>query len=351
MSKHMKKKSNGPKSEKVDPSAVVNSITVPEKIMYKCACCGKEVKRPNGVFPKTRSPLFAANNNYGPICYSCLLTYYESLTQFYKGDEDEACNRICQLIDVYYNKDAFSTVRYVSNGYHRLSQYISKLNTAGYDEKTSYLDTLVDQQRDVILSMDAIDESGVSASDVLKWGLGLTADEYKFLNAELEDWENRCVVEGKSRESCIKDICMLTLQQNKALREGRFDLYQKLTETRQKSMDKAELTPKIATSKDRETEKPIGVMIRMFEEERPISKPRPEWEDVDGIRKLILIYFIGHLCKMLGLRNKYATMYEEEMAKYRADIPELEDADTEDVFEYIMENNISRSDDYVAPED
>ena len=77
-------------------------------------------------------------------------------------------------------------------------------------------------------------------------------------------------------------------------------------------------------------------MINMFENERPIQKCRPEWEDVDGIVRYITVYFLGHLCKMLKINNRYSSIYEEEMAKYRVEIPELEEADDEDVFNYIL---------------
>lgn len=39
---------------------------------------------------------------------------------------------------------------------------------------------------------------------------------------------------------------------------------------------------------------------------------------------------------MLKLKNKYSALYEEEMAKYRVEIPELEEADDEDIFDFIV---------------
>lgn len=158
------------------------------------------------------------------------------------------------------------------------------------------------------------------------------------LDAEYADWEARCVIDSKSREKLVRDMCVITLKQQTALHEDNIRAYKSLTELYQKTLDQAELSPKIVSYKDKGNEKPIGVMIKMFEEERPISEPRPEWKDVDGIMKLILVYFIGHLCKMLNLRNKYAKMYEDEMDKYRVTVPELEDAETEEVFDYLLEN-------------
>ena len=55
--------------------------------------------------------------------------------------------------------------------------------------------------------------------------------------------------------------------------------------------------------------------------------PDEEWKDVDGIAKYITIYFLGHLCKMMGIKNSYSRMYEAEMAKYKVEKPEYEDDD------------------------
>ena len=48
----------------------------------------------------------------------------------------------------------------------------------------------------------------------------------------------------------------------------------------------------------------FGTLIKKFEEEKPIPEPDPEWKDVDGIVKYITVYFLGHLCKMIGIKNK-----------------------------------------------
>lgn len=305
------------------------------KKAYKCSCCGSVRSKPSGFFPKTNSPLADANKGYAHICWDCVNKYYERMTDLYNGDESLACERICQMLDIYYNEDAFATSRRVNNS--RMRSYMSRMNQLQYEGRT-YVDTIIDRHTNTILTEDDALKSGADAADIRKWGFAFGKEDYDFLNAELADWEARCVVDGKSREAYVKDVCILTLQQNKALSAGQIDLYQKITEARQKTLDRAELSPKVAVAKDRENEKPIGVMIEMFENERPISDPLPEWKDVDGIMKLILVYFIGHLCKMLNLKNKYAQMYEDEMDKYRVTIPELDDADAEDVFDYVFEN-------------
>lgn len=168
------------------------------------------------------------------------------------------------------------------------------------------------------------------------WGFGFSPEEYSILNDMFDDWKSRVVVDGKTRETLVRELCIIKLQMNLALKDNSVDLYTKLMKTYQDTMKSANLQPLQEDANDKNGEKPIGVMIKMFENERPIQKCRPEWEDVDGIVRYITVYFLGHLCKMLKINNRYSSLYEEEMAKYRVEIPELEEADDEDVFNYIL---------------
>lgn len=306
------------------------------KKVYKCACCGIEKNRANGIFPKTKSPLFTSNDGYAPFCWGCINKYYERMVNFFKGDEVRACDYVCSLLDIYFNKNSFDELP-VGELSERMKAYVTKINRAQLGERT-YLDTLTDRNASSILSDVDVNANDIDIETVRKWGYGFDSEQYRVLESEYADWEARCVIESKSREKLVRDLCVIILMQQIAIKDGNIDKYKTLTELYQKTLDRAELTPKIAVSRDKDNEKPIGVMIKMFEEERPISEPLPEWKDVDGIMKLVLVYFIGHLSKMLNLNNRYSKMYEEEMDKYRVFVPEIGDSDTEEVFDYLLTN-------------
>lgn len=89
---------------------------------------------------------------------------------------------------------------------------------------------------------------------------------------------------------------------------------------------------------------PFGVWVRKWENQRPIPEPDPELKDVDGIIRYISIWFLGHLCKMLGIKNAYCKLYEDELAKMRIERPEYEDDDDETMFNNIF-NSDSNNDD------
>jgi hypothetical protein len=74
-------------------------------------------------------------------------------------------------------------------------------------------------------------------------------------------------------------------------------------------------------------------LIQKFEETRPIPDPDPDLADVDKIGKYISVFFLGHLAKMIGIKNKYSKMYDDYMKQYSAKRREFKgDEDSEDIF-------------------
>ena len=136
----------------------------------------------------------------------------------------------------------------------------------------------------------------------------------------------------------IKQICMLEVTINRDTAQGK--AIDRTVNSLNALLGSANLKPvqkKKDDSLDANTEAtPFGVWIRKIENTRPISEPDPELKDVDGIIRYISVWFLGHLCKMLKIDNKYSRLYEEEMAKLRVERPEYEGEDEESVFEDIF---------------
>ena len=306
---------------------------------YICQTCGKHYKKRKGNFSPSKSPIYAGDG-YINTCKNCVDNLFAQYTNFYDGNEERAIERICQLFDYYFNESALAASRKISEDRSRISVYISKIQLKPHIGKT-YSDTIKESKQDSIDSMDdALEYGEMDAAQIKKavsvWGFGFSPEQYTILNDMFDDWKSRVVVDGKTRETLVRELCIIKLQMNLALKDNSVELYTKLMKTYQETMKSANLQPLQEDANDKAAEKPLGVMIQMFENERPIQKCRPEWEDVDNIVKYITIYFLGHLCKMLKINNRYSALYEAEMAKYRVEIPELEEADDEDVFNYII---------------
>ena len=76
---------------------------------------------------------------------------------------------------------------------------------------------------------------------------------------------------------------------------------------------------------------PFGVWIQRWENERPIPEPDKEFDDVDGITRYISVWFLGHLCKILKIKNSYSRMYEEAIERLRVERPEYVGEDDEEL--------------------
>lgn len=169
------------------------------------------------------------------------------------------------------------------------------------------------------------------------WGGGLPPEMYPALDARYAKWTND--FSGgldSASEARYKQICILEETINRSVTQaGKSDAatvnaLNNLIKDAQKGD---------GTEADGEFDAlPFGVGIRMFENARPVPKPIPELQDVDGIVKYISVWFLGHLCKMLGIKNAYCKLYEEEMARRRVERPDLEEEDDEGAFSDIFAN-------------
>ena len=315
---------------------------------FFCCRCGKYFPRQATNFPTSRSGLYAGNNGFLPICKTCV----GEIFQFYLNefnDPFEACERVCAKFDYYYTKPLLESIIATCTPNIMMTTYIGRLGVSENKAKSydDYLKETDKQNAENAKETERVIEehdAQIIEKGRVEWGLSLDAEDYEYLDNEFADWSARCAVDGKTRESLVRDICVLKLLQSKSLLSGDIETYNKLSATLQKTLTTAELTPRQESDAKRASEKPMGVMIEMFENERPIPEPSKEWEDVDGIQRLIRVFFIGHLCKMLGIKNKYSAEYEDFMAEYSAVIPDEIDDDSEDIYDYLMEHGFSDSD-------
>lgn len=351
----------GPKPAK--PKKPVAPIPAEE---YICSMCGSSYKsRSARNFPRSfGSPLWAGFGGYIPVCRSCVETLYENYYTRLKN-ENSAIRRICMKFDYYYSPIVAQKAKAereresvaVEKDKSLIFYYLDILCRQEYQNKT-YDNTVSEEaitrqtmsdagDMDVVSQYveDGEDDEDRSLTDNLFyfWGPGFTADEYLTMQEEYEDYMTRYIIDGKAREELVKDGCRVSTLKTRALKEGDIDLYNKLSDQWKKMMDAAELSPRAEKNAARQAEIPLGQMIQLFENEKPIPKADPEWEDVDGIMKLIVVYFIGHLCAMLGIKQPYAKYYQQEMDKYRVQNSELENADDEEVFDYIFGEGIEEN--------
>lgn len=323
-----------------------------------CSKCGKRYGRHKGYFPVSYSELHKGIG-YIPVCKECIDTMYNKyLSQC--EDAKMAVRQMCRKLDLYWSESVYDVVMRKSSTRSMMTQYIAKINTVtyagkSYDDtlsnegtlwsfatnngKTSTTDTHIEDR--VVDDIDAVDgdDEAIPENVIAFWGSGYKPNMYRELENRFQYWKSRLPDDFKmdiGTEAIIRQICSLELDINRDRAAGRQT--DKSVATINTLLGSLNLKP---TQRRDDADSsidgtPFGVWIRRFETQRPIPEPDPELKDVDGIVRYISTWFLGHVCKMLGIKNTYCKMYDDAIAKIRVDRPEYEGEDDETMFNDIF---------------
>lgn len=322
-----------------------------------CSRCGRKYSRRKGYFPVSYAILHKGIG-YIPVCKECIDTMYNTyLAQC--NNAKNAVRQMCRKLDLYWSESVYEMVSRKSTTRSMMTQYIAKINTVSYAGK-SYDDTLSEEGVLWNFNQDMEDnsdcDSSVAAQEealetpeeiIVFWGSGYSDEMYRELEQRRQYWMSK-FPDGTQldvgTEALIRQICSLELDINRDRIAGKS--VDKSVNALNNLLGSANLKPtqqKVDSDSVHENT-PFGVWIRRWETQRPVPDPDPELEDVDGIIRYISIWFLGHLCKMLGIENTYCRLYEEEIAKMRVNRPEYEDEDDETVFNNVFSENNSVED-------
>lgn len=327
-----------------------------------CGRCGIDYSRQKGYFPVSYAALHKGIK-HTHICRDCIDALYEGY--FAKcNDAKIAVRQMCRKLDLYWNETIFNQVAKKATVRSMMTEYIRKTATNKYAGK-SYDDTLLEEgtlwnfdnsqgdTADVTNATNIVDEAkevpamsledyGITEEVAAFWGPGYTPEMLVDLEQRRQYWMSRLPKEidvDIGTEAIIRQLCSLELDINRDRAAGRS--VDKNVNTLNTLLGSACLKPtqKKDDSDSSVDNTPFGVWIRRWENQRPIPEPDPELEDVDGIVRYISIWYFGHLCKMLGIKNTYCKLYEDELAKMRIERPEYDDEDDETMFNDIFGSN------------
>jgi hypothetical protein len=332
---HLINKFSVPNINNIYDERIKSGAVIPEFInkvgLYKCCSCGKATNDINDkTFALAYSNLYAGRDYHLSICTDCLdalLNYYmdESKMTLYEG-----CRRICSMYDIYYSDSiARMTEENSKQPLAKMSYYLSKTYLPAYSNKT-YANTLIEEELEKSKNSLVIDDN-ILDTDLDFWGFGFTPEEIKFLNNKYKTWTTSHECNSHSKVVIFQQICMLELQILKNMQKG--ESVTALQKQLNEFMNSGNLQPKQNNEDALVEANTFGTLIKKWENEKPISKPNPEWEDVDGIKKYISIWFLGHLANMIGIKNKFGDkwtkLYEDEIDRLSATPPVYFDEDSE----------------------
>lgn len=325
-----------------------------ERTDFYCCRCRRHHTRQKTNYPNSHSPLFRGNNGYLPICSNCLDELYDHYKEAL-GSGEEAIKRICLKFDIYWSPKVYAMIDKTNTTASRIRTYISKTNLINYIDKT-YDDTLDEEYQaqrenanmvtntdnEYVVADDDTEEGNVGGetkerivipSHVLQyWGPGLTPDMYPMLEARRKYWLSKLpegVISDPAEEALLRQICNLEVIVNKDMANG--NPIQQNVNTINSLIGSLNMKP--SQKKENEgTYVPFGCEIEKFEEESPIIEEDETFTDVDNIRKNVIAWFTGSLCKTAGIKNEYSDYFDEEIEKYSVKRPEsLLDEEEDDV--------------------
>lgn len=174
-----------------------------------------------------------------------------------------------------------------------------------------------------ILNKQSNSDIDISQETIDFFGAGFLPDEYLFLKKEYNDWTSRYECESKAQEEGFKSLamCQLTLRDVQTGKNTKVKFTEAM-KTFQEVMGTLNIKPVQNKAENMLSSEGVTSVIDDWEKHDPLPDIDDSLKDVDGIQKYIRVFFLGHLLKMFGKKNKYEKEYEEEIAKYTVDMPE-----------------------------
>ena len=321
---------------------MANALNVTSRTsIYVCGKCGLGyADRKNG-FPPSYSQLHKGTGSMH-VCKKCAEEVYnEFLVEF--GSPEPAVHHFCRKLDLYWNPRVYDLIAPMNTPRSMMNAYMARINVSKLAGR-SYDDTLkegfvalVPPKSVNASNSESEEEAAVNPKLITFWGKGFPSDYYAELDGKYKGWTRSLGALDPAEQAIYKQICLLEVIISRDGAAGKpIDKHVNSLNT---LLGSANLKPAQRKNDDADAEldnMPFGVGIKKWENTRPIPEPDPELQDVDGLIRYISIWFLGHLCKMVGIRNSYSKLYEEEIGRLRVENPEFEDDDDETLFESIF---------------
>lgn len=309
-----------------------------------CSKCGKAYGRRKGYFPVNYGQLYKGIG-YLTVCKECVDSLYNSyLSQCH--DPRLSVRQTCRKLDIFWSDKVYELADSKNTSSTIMTGYLAKLNTVRFSGK-SYDDTIAAEgtlwQFDPIVTPSrpdadrttatntVADTHDISADVVAFWGAGYTPAMYQDLEQRREYWMSRLPEDidlDAGTEALIRQICNLEIDINRDRIAGK--PIEKSVNALNSLLGSANLKPnqKKDDADPSLSNTPLGVWLWRYENERPLPEVDDDLKDVNKLMKYIFTW-MGHLCKMLNIKNGFTRLYEKKISELRVERPEYEDEDDE----------------------
>lgn len=325
-----------------------------------CSRCGRGFSRRRSFFLVSYAAQYKGIG-FMTVCNDCIDSMYDTyLAQCHSAKN--AVRQMCRKLDLYWDDAVYESVLKRSTTKSIMTQYLAVLRGNAY-AGMSYDDTLIKEESlwsftenpivdEVEKPEDTIEpdkedtdtsEEPVSEDIVAFWGIGYTPTMYRMLEQRRSYWMSK-FDDGQEldigTEAILRQICSLELDINRDRAAGKS--VEKNINALNTLLGSANLKPVQKKQDDADTQfnnTPMGVWLQRWEYKRPLPEIDEDCKDVNGLRKYVFTW-MGHLCKMLGLKNGYSKLYEDEIERLRVEKPEFNDEDDEEFMMDLMNESV-----------
>lgn len=315
-----------------------------------CSRCGTAFGRRKGYFPVS----YAAQHRgigYIPVCKACIESMYNAyLSQC--EDSRRAVRQMCRKLDLFWDEAAFDSVEKRTTPRSLMMQYIAKLNTPTYAGK-SYDDTLskegtlwtfggavsASEVTGAVTTPAEEETPKITLEDVpekvkLFWGPGYSPETYlaleermRFVVAQLPEGVD---TNDMGVSTLIRQIAGLELDIARDREAGKpVDRSVTALDGLLRSANLRPVQQKAESGEAALANTPMGVWLYRYENKRPLPEVDDDLKDTNKLLKYVFVW-LGHVCKMLGKKNGFVKMYEDEVSRLRVERPDLDDEDDEE---------------------
>lgn len=318
-----------------------------DNICYKC---GKGYPRKRSFFPVSHA-LQHKGVSYLPVCRDCVEQMYSQYLSVCK-DQKLAVRLMCRKLDLYWNDKKYEEAAAMATNRTIMAHYMQKISTYLYAGK-SYDDTLVEEGtlwcvtkedyaqfwkidtelKEIEEEEPVIEDVSVEIpEDVIEfWGRGFDDDMYLELEQRKNYWTSQIPEDMEMnigttmliKQACIQELDIKNnIANGKPVDKGINSLNNILGSLGLKPNQQKNdaLNQELAST-------PLGVWIYRYEKDLPLPEIDPQLKDVNKVKKYVFTW-MGHLCKMMGVKNGYTKLYEEEIERLRVTRPEYDDEES-----------------------
>ena len=316
-----------------------------------CTRCGTHYPKRRGNYYTVYGALYRGTGS-PQVCKNCVDAIYNT----YLGEclnTKDAVRQVCRKLDLYWNEDLFNEVAAKTVPKATMDSYIIRLNNKKYNGKC-YDDSLREEEmlwqfgkpEPVVIEVpvepdpvepvvEVVEEEQPAEEDIDPklidfWGDGFDLSTYESLQKKYEEWSGGSQFDIAT-EMLVKQICLTELDIARDRADGRSP--EKDIAILNSLLGSANLKPVQKQKADEASalaDIPLGVWLHRYEDERPLPEVDEELKDVNHIREYVFTW-MGHLCKMLGLKNAYSELYENAIEEYSVQKPEYNEEEYDDV--------------------